>query len=319
METFYVLRWWAENGSSRVVWAYYVDRTLRIELLSKDLVVYVLDFGDLERGDYAAHVVTPLGRRVVPVVLGRHDDQLAWFVGPYELEWLRRPPTRKRDHNQMSLDPTSTKTAIAIVDADLDARTASLRSIRDRAFARWPAHVNLLFPGPADVDRAMRSTSWKFHHSTQIAEFLHIDPASETAQFASPAPFMLVLDRVDAFFNADGATFHLCSSDPAACIALRTHLLDGLGLHDRAAESFAPHLTLGQCAKSAWPGLKPVIEAWVATHGPFRIDVDRVTFLARTDTHDEMTPVGEVPFQSYLNGAVDHRDHLDDRADGADR
>lgn len=128
----------------------------------------------------------------------------------------------------------STATAIAIIlpeeqSSDIDA----LRSIHDKAYRKWPPHINILYPCV---------------HPEQLPNALaRMREALKELQ----TPVSIHTDRVGSFAHRRNATIFLQPSEEseAAISDIRSELVKALGLSDRAGTHdgvFRPHMTIGQ-------------------------------------------------------------------------
>lgn len=135
--------------------------------------------------------------------------------------------------NQFTLN--STATAIALVLPPTEAADINtIRSVHDKAFHKWPPHINILYPSlsPEQLDDAIPRL--------RIALNELIDP-----------PTTVLLDRVGTFSHRRNVTVFLQPSDESetAISAIRTKLVEALGLNARAGThdgTYRPHLTCGQ-------------------------------------------------------------------------
>jgi 2'-5' RNA ligase len=169
----------------------------------------------------------------------------------------------------MSLSRT-VMTALAIV---LDIPEVDhVRKFNDRAWARWPAHINLIFP------------------FVPLTKELHDRVARAVRDFA---PFKIRLARLGRFQQRHTWTHHIVPEAPELELlfqAIRAALPEVVVKH----ATFQPHITVGQGAEAATflEQLDPVMGR--------EITVDRISLLQRSAT----TPfevVATVPLEKKLD------------------
>ncbi|MCB9762662.1 MAG: DUF504 domain-containing protein [Alphaproteobacteria bacterium] len=195
--------------------------------------------------------------------------------------WLRRaattpipgvaPPLPPSDHYALQAgfargadlpgDTTPLAALCVLLPEALQAPIQRVREARDKAFGRWPPHLNLRFP------------------FLPAARFDDVARALAPALRALP-PFEVTLDRVRWFTHRRSTTLWLGPRDPAPLQRLHA-MLDALlpGLHPR--EAFAPHLTLGQLRGRDQEDVAAIAQALEAQLGAVRFTVDRLALLAR--------------------------------------
>ena len=131
----------------------------------------------------------------------------------------------------------STKTAIAIIlPSNQASEVNAIRRIHDKAFHKWPPHVNILYP-PVTID--------------QLKSAL---PLIRDA-LGSTASQKLSIGDIGTFRHRQNATVFLEPDDKSkrSIASLRTKMVKALGLSDKAGTidgTFRPHLTLGQASLS---------------------------------------------------------------------
>ncbi|KAJ3392322.1 hypothetical protein HDU84_004286 [Entophlyctis sp. JEL0112] len=163
-------------------------------------------------------------------------------------------------------------TALAIVLPEhLHDRINAIRAKHDRAYPRWPPHINLMFP------------------FVPLSEFAAAMPALQAALQAVP-PLTLRLDAVGYFRQKPRrATYHLKPNDHSGVRALFAAVSDALPHVATRRGEFRAHLTMGQCAEDEIEEVTADLEQWLGAGITF---VVRDVCLLSRDARD-----GRVPFR----------------------
>lgn len=129
---------------------------------------------------------------------------------------------------------SSTATAIALIlPAQKSTNVQAIRQIHDKAFHKWPPHINLIYPSVT---------------TEQLKEAL---PLLRSAVASHSTTLAIEADRIGTFEHRKNATIFLQPSQNSEALigSLRSQLVQALGLGDGAGTrdgTFRPHLTLGQ-------------------------------------------------------------------------
>jgi len=145
---------------------------------------------------------------------------------------------RERDSSDSTTDRKVFTTAVVISPPQADwPPIQNIRSQFDKAFARWPPHINLLYPfvPEQELEEATKRISRSLHDFK---------------------PFELTLAQFDMFSQGrSGVTVHLKPNDDEAMPALKRlqSALEAVypycdDLSSKSSDGFHPHLTVGQ-----WP------------------------------------------------------------------
>ena len=164
----------------------------------------------------------------------------------------------------------STRSALAFVlPAEHRTNVEAIRQQHDKAYARWPPHINFLFPFIFEEDVAAQLPRLR-------------------AALAHVAPFTAVLDTVGSFSHGKGSyTVWLGPQDTQPFEAIFRSvapLFPQLG--SAAREQFVPHMTLGQCRSAA--AVAAATDEFKRLVGTVTCRVDAVQVLVRdADTRFE--------------------------------
>jgi 2'-5' RNA ligase len=131
------------------------------------------------------------------------------------------------------IKPSVTTSALCITLPDyMQAYIDSFRKTHDKAYDRWPPHVNLVFP------------------FLDTSEFNTIKTKLETVfKERNIESFVIRLDTIDYFKQADGITVHAKAKYCPQLLQIHDIIMEVLGIEK--TRDFAAHLTLGQFDKSS--------------------------------------------------------------------
>eukprot|EP00052_Salpingoeca_macrocollata_P016462 m.132272 g.132272 ORF g.132272 m.132272 type:complete len:192 (+) comp20059_c0_seq1:122-697(+) len=153
-------------------------------------------------------------------------------------------------------------------DAEFFAAIQEIRKTHDKAFKRWPPHINML---------------WPFHPEPLVAA----SAEKLRARLATVEPFTLTFDRLSYFQQKQACTVHLAptSNPPGALQALQAIMVEVFPecteLSTRSPHGFTPHLTLAQYPNKAKTDQE--IATIMKTWKPFTLLVDKVYIMTRGD------------------------------------
>jgi 2'-5' RNA ligase len=175
----------------------------------------------------------------------------------------------KKDHGvKKAIGPTlldsglDVTTALClVVDVKADAVNA-VRVKHDKACARWPPHINFVFP------------------FVPFSQFPAVGDAIALA-IASFGEFELVLDNVSHFSQGKGkCTFNLQPTDDSKLQKLFALVEKACPpvVADKKRKPFHPHLTLGQCEKK---DLESMLSAVRKEVGTVSMRVTHLSMIAR--------------------------------------
>ncbi|AYV84438.1 MAG: hypothetical protein Hyperionvirus25_24 [Hyperionvirus sp.] len=138
-----------------------------------------------------------------------------------------------------------------------------IRSQYDRAYPRWPPHINFLFP------------------------FVSKDQFPDLAKRLEEklkgfGAFNLEFQEIDYFKQGKNLTYHLKPKDDTKLQELSAIIMKTLAEMKMKHEKFQPHLTLGQSTKAEFDKLSPDFQKWLGKG--FTIKVDKISFLTRSKT-----------------------------------
>jgi 2'-5' RNA ligase/exonuclease III len=177
---------------------------------------------------------------------------------------------------------SSTQTAVALViPVFLSKDVDSLRSVHDKAFGRWPAHINLLYP------------SVPLTHISSAVDALRKHLLEERR-----GKIKTKIAGIDVFRHTRSATIFLKLSEEStiALCQLRESLCMALGVRPTEGTphgEFRPHLTIGQTSiKGAT--IDSLVQKAQNLIG-LEWESASLTVLKRT-TSGEMVPVADLPF-----------------------
>ena len=150
-------------------------------------------------------------------------------------------PTCSQIHRSMApgsiYSLNSTKTAIAIILPSAQSTDVNaIRSIHDKAYHKWPPHINILYP------------------SVTAEKLKTALPLLRDAMSSGSGPILKIKSGgIDTFRHRHNATVFLEPDEQSkdTIIELRTALVKALGLSSKAGTldgTFRPHLTLGQAS-----------------------------------------------------------------------
>jgi endonuclease/exonuclease/phosphatase family metal-dependent hydrolase/2'-5' RNA ligase len=179
---------------------------------------------------------------------------------------------------------SSTKTALAIVaPGHLCSEIDGIRSIHDKAFGKWDAHINILYPF---VPHSLLDTA--------------ISEVRKALLHERRGSLRIFLDDVGVFKHRKNATVFLKpSNDTEEAVRqmrdnLITSLISGKKFKHSDGVEFIPHLTIGQASLQENEDLVTLDEKarkllpmdWEATH----------LVVLRRDSSGEMIPIEQIPF-----------------------
>ena len=125
-----------------------------------------------------------------------------------------------------------TTTALALVlRGQFCDKINEIRSVHDRAYPRWPPHINFLFPFiekelfPEAIEKL----------NTVLKDF---------------GEFELIFNQLSYFPQGKNATFHLKVANDTKLQELFKKIQEALPEIKSKHDKFEPHLTLGQCKKA---------------------------------------------------------------------
>ncbi|KIW00299.1 uncharacterized protein PV09_08189 [Verruconis gallopava] len=213
-----------------------------------------------------------ISRHVMPGLI-RFRDQ-----GPHRRNFSRFTQIMESG-SKISLDSTATAVALLLPPSE-STNIDSIRRVHDRAFHKWPPHINVLYP-------CVRPE--------QLSIVLPI-LREAVKQIVLPHRSM-VLDRVGTFTHRRNATVFLQPSDESevAISELRSRLVKALGLSDDVGTHdgiYRPHLTLGQASLNS-KSLEKFVEKCGSTVG-VRWEASELAVLRRK-------PAGEMEVVDYLS------------------
>ena len=138
-------------------------------------------------------------------------------------------PELKRESKASARPKVSTKMALAFVlPAELSMKVQAVRSVKDKAFSRWPPHINFLFP---------------FIHKEVVPGKVE----ELCTALASIEPFDTVLETIGYFVhNKNNITGWIAPTDNEPFKKIYNAAVSVFPeLNEQHAE-FTPHMTLGQ-------------------------------------------------------------------------
>lgn len=168
---------------------------------------------------------------------------------------------------------TTTALAFVISEADVSKKIDEIRSQYDRAFKRWPPHVNFIFP------------------FTHIDNFDHIESLLRTAfNEGKLEPFDVFFNSIGFFSQGKGnVTLHLKPDQRSEVrlgkiFELIKEALPNIKIKNK---DFHPHLTIGQCHKNDLPDRLNELTKWL--NEGFVVRFESISFLHRSpETDDRM-------------------------------
>ncbi|UQC89328.1 endonuclease/Exonuclease/phosphatase [Colletotrichum lupini] len=147
-----------------------------------------------------------------------------------------------------------------------------LRFQNDKAYAKWPPHVNLVYP-------FTRSADSESLHQASDAIVNSLKALQETGDLAS---IPLSLDSPDYFENKHGSTLFLCDKDEKRTrrlASLRTTVLTAIG-QTRLAP-YHMHMTIAQCEDTAGPSKLSFLLGKLRRLQPVSWEVTQLAVLVR--------------------------------------
>jgi len=167
-----------------------------------------------------------------------------------------------------------TSAIVIIPPEDQWAQIQSIRSMYDRAYARWMPHINLIYPF--------------------VPESEYEENAEKTVNALKDIkPFRLIFSEFDYFVQAKSVcTMHLkpLTEPPNALIDLQSKLFETFPfcneLSTRSTTGFNPHMTVGQFTGKVQADRQK--KELAKSFKPIEFTVDRVYFISR---------INEDPFQ----------------------
>ncbi|KAK3988557.1 2'-5' RNA ligase superfamily-domain-containing protein [Cladorrhinum sp. PSN332] len=174
-------------------------------------------------------------------------------------------PSTSTDTTQPSFALTSHDTALAILPPPhLWPRIDHLRSLYDKAYLKWPPHINLLYP------------------------FIPPSSLDSLPTLPSQSSFNLTLDIPSVFEHKHSNTIYLTSSSAEQqekVKELRRNVLKALGAQDGGGQQFKMHLTAAQSDDSASAAHKYLVEK-VGNIPRFSWPVEELCILKRERNQD---------------------------------
>lgn len=130
------------------------------------------------------------------------------------------------------LSLTSRDTALCIIPPRSQwSKVDQLRSYYDRAYGKWPPHVNVVYPF-VQVDALPRA----------------VEAVQSAAAQQGQKPFDVCLDSADVFQHKQDNTIYIHDNDYSQLKDLRAAVLLALGQQD--AGEYHMHMTIGQSEDS---------------------------------------------------------------------
>ncbi|AYV80841.1 MAG: hypothetical protein Harvfovirus8_2 [Harvfovirus sp.] len=153
-------------------------------------------------------------------------------------------------------------TALALVIAtENQEKIDQIRSKKDRAWPRWPPHINFLFPFVPleNFDDIMMRLSENLKGFSE---------------------FTIELNDVGYFKQGKNITYHLKPKDDTKIQQLAEIITKTLPEIKMKHEKFQPHVTLGQSSKGELDTIIAELKTWLGTG--IRVKVDKISFLVRS-------------------------------------
>jgi poly(A) polymerase Pap1/endonuclease/exonuclease/phosphatase family metal-dependent hydrolase len=181
----------------------------------------------------------------------------------------------------VSYSLNSTKTAIAIIlPASHSSDVNAIRSVHDKAFHKWPPHINILYPS-VTIDQ-LKTALPLFR--TALAEELN-------------AAISITADRIGTFSHRHNATIFLQPDEASEILisSIREKLVEAIRVGSRAGTvdgTFRPHLSLGQATLSGG-AVESLVEKCSELTG-LRWNVSELAVLTRKPS-GEMEIVDSIP------------------------
>lgn len=150
-------------------------------------------------------------------------------------------------------------TASAICFIPPQSAHESINSVRqryDRAYPKWPPHINWSFP------------------SASLAKFDEVKGKLTTA-LAEVKPFTIDLTTIDRFSKKGNSTFHLKPADKSGLEEVFDVIHAAVPELTKNHDSFKPHLTLGQCRNKYYDNTISKVEDMLDLSS-YTFTVDRV-------------------------------------------
>lgn len=199
---------------------------------------------------------------------------------------------QREQENSTITNPTitstmaDTKSALAFVlstdDTAIYNVVESIRTSNDKAFTRWPPHINFIFPFVS---------SQNFDETKRILESEAIQKIINEIKSVG-----ITFDEVSYFDQKKIVTFHLKPNKEShdllekLYVAVTTQINSKFPFCESKRKVFHPHLTLGQCLKTNWNnGFDRTIKEQF--NFPTKVKFDGLTHLNRSqESNDRMTP-----------------------------
>ena len=166
-----------------------------------------------------------------------------------------------------------TTTALAlVVKGKFCDKINEVRCIHDRAYPRWPPHINFLFP------------------FVEMEQFPDITERLNKV-FKDFGKFNLIFNQLNYFSQGKNVTFHLRVANDEKLQELFNKIQEALPEIKPKHDKFEPHLTLGQCKKSEVDNVLDTLRANWLGFG-FTVEVSDIVILNRSKT-DKNVPFSE--------------------------
>lgn len=166
--------------------------------------------------------------------------------------------------------------ALSIIIPDyMHAYVDTFRKTYDKAYERWPPHINFVFP------------------FISVEEFGNVKTLLEAAfKEKVVASFVMKLDTIDHFVQANGITVHARPKHCPELSIIYDIIINTLGIEK--TRDFCAHMTLGQFDKSS-VSLAKVNEMKASWGSGLSIPVNKLQLIARSrDTSDRFIIINEV-------------------------
>lgn len=191
---------------------------------------------------------------------------------PYTILSKQQISTVRRETSAMALAELDCKTSLSFVPPRIfwERPIQDIRCFHDKAFLRWPPHINLLYPFWKDTDD-------------------HLEKAAQAIRrkLASWKPFRLTFRRFNYFGHGHSCTVWLEPESESLCelqFMLTTVFPECHHLNDdpsRNIEKFVPHLSVGQWSNRE--AAEEAISQLSLSFEPMEITVDSLMILHRSE------------------------------------
>jgi 2'-5' RNA ligase len=162
------------------------------------------------------------------------------------------------------------KTALCLIPPEnVWEQIQSIRSVHDKAYARWMPHINLIYPFAPESD------------------FGNIKMQLES-MVNKKAPFEIEFDQTSFhYFKQKGSecTFHLRPKISKNLIELQQIIQKSLPSYATDSRPFEPHLTLGQTTSSR---ISDILIEMKAKWKPIKFSIDRVCLISRENDRNDL-------------------------------